>query len=398
MLFFKYGYKHQKTNKIYAPQTKVNWRHKVPFLSILNGRLIDLAAPVNLNVWWNFGSMLGLVLGVQIISGLFITMHYCCDTSLSFDSISHIMRDVYAGWFFRYIHANGASFFIMALYIHVGRSIYYGSFKLWSTFGIGILLALLVIATAFLGYVLPWGQISFWGATVITNLVSAIPLVGSDIVVWLWGGFSVDNATLTRFFTFHFLLPFIIRALTIIHIFFLHQQGSNNPLGLNCSPDKVAFHWYYSIKDVSGFVFLITVFLFVIFFAPTLFFEADNFIPANPLVTPSHILPEWYFLFAYAILRCIPTKLPGTGMLFSRILLLGFLRKNHNRSMKGLTYYGPLKFIFWSHISCFFFLTLAGAWPVSSPFVGTTQVLSLIYVSYFVHIDLLRGWWEDLIF
>jgi len=187
---------------------------------------------------------------------------------------------------------------------------------------------------------------SFWGATVITNLVSAIPVVGSDIVVWLWGGFSVDNATLTRFFTLHFLLPFVISGLTIIHIFFLHQTGSNNPLGLNCSPDKVPFHWYYSIKDVSGFMVLITLFLFIIFFHPLIFFESDNFIPANPLVTPAHILPEWYFLFAYAILRCIPTKLPGCGFLFASLLLLGITSKNHNRSIKSLTWYGPLKVLF----------------------------------------------------
>jgi len=358
---------------------------------------VDLATPLNLNIWYNMGSCLGLVLGIQLFTGLLVAMHYSCDTSLAFASISTLVRDVNGGWALRTSHANGASFFILILFVHVGRSMYYGSFKMWSTFGVGICLALLVIGTAFLGYVLPWGQISFWGATVITNLLRALPWVGTDLVLWLWGGFAVDNPTLTRFFALHFLMPFVISSLSVIHIFFLHQTGSNNPIGLNRSPDKVPFHWYYSIKDTTGFLVFLSIFIYVIFFNPFLFFESDNFIEANPLVTPPHILPEWYFLFAYAILRCVPTKLAGTGYLFLSLLLLGFLRPTHNRCIKSLCWYGPLKFVFWVHVSCFLCLTMAGSWPVAAPFIITTQLLSTLYISYFFSIGMLRVLWEDLI-
>lgn len=255
----------------------------------------------------------------------------------------------------------------------------------------------MVMGTAFLGYVLPWGQISFWGATVITNLLRSLPFVGPDLVLWLWGGFAVENPTLSRFYALHFLFPFLIRGLSVIHIFLLHQTGSNNPLGLNSDPDKVPFHWYYSVKDVFGFTVFLSCFAFVIFFSPFLFFEADNFIEANPLITPPHILPEWYFLFAYAILRCIPTKLAGTGFLFLSILLLGFLAPTHNRAIKSLCWYGPLKFVFWRHVSCFFCLTIAGSWPVAEPYIFTTQILSTLYVSYFLSIGVFRALWEEAI-
>jgi len=249
----------------------------------------------------------------------------------------------------------------LCLYAHVGRGIYYGSYTFKGVWFVGLLLLSLVIAAAFLGYVLPWGQISYWGATVITNLVSAIPYIGSSLVYWLWGGFSVGNPTLTRFFALHFLLPFLVTGLRMLHIFYLHFTGSNNPLGINSTQDKVAFHWCYTSKDVFGVCCLISALLFLVFFYPSLLLEADNFIPSNPLVTPSHIVPEWYFLFAYTILRCVPSKLGGVFALFASILILAVLPFTHVQLMKGLAFYGPVKAIFWSHVTIFFLLTLGGS-------------------------------------
>lgn len=376
----------------YASVSK--YRTCKPLLSIVNGRLIDLAAPLNLRSWWNFGSCLGLILGIQILRGLFLAIHYTCDSALSFSSLSHIIRDVYGGWFLRSIHANGASFFFVALYAHIGRGIYYGSYIYIGVWYIGVLLLLLVIASAFLGYVLPWGQISFWGATVITNLFRAVPYVGSSLVTWLWGGFAVDNPTLTRFFTFHFLIPFAVSALTIIHIFFLHQFGSNNPLGVSCSPDKVPFHWYYTIKDTLGFCILIRSLLFIVFFYPQQLGEADNFIPANPIVTPPHIVPEWYFLFAYAILRSVPSKLGGVRALVGSILILIILTITHFQAMKGLVYYGPVKAMFWFHVVVFCLLTAGGSWPVEAPYLILSRILSLHYFSFYALLGFYRWLWD----
>jgi len=365
-----------------------------PLLRILNNIIIDLATPNNLSSWWNFGSCLGLILGIQVLRGLFLAIHYTCDRSFSFASLSHIIRDVNGGWFLRSVHANGASFFFVALYAHIGRGIYYGSYIYIGVWYVGVLLLLLVMASAFLGYVLPWGQIRFWGATVITNLFSAVPYVGGSLVTWLWGGFSVDNPTLTRFFTFHFLLPFAVSALSTIHIFFLHQTGSNNPLGVPSHPDKVPFHWYYSIKDAFGFCALVSALLIFVFFFPLLLGEAENFIAANPLVTPPHIVPEWYFLFAYAILRSVPSKFGGVRALVGSLLILMILTITHSQAMKGLVYYGPVKAAFWSHVVIFMLLTAGGSWPVEAPYLFLSRVLSLCYFRFYALLPLYRFLWD----
>lgn len=293
-----------------------------PALKLINNSLIDLPSPSNISTWWNYGSLLGLCLTIQLISGIFLAIHFSPHIDLAFNRVIHICRDVNYGWLLRTTHANGASIFFICLYLHVGRGIYYRSYNLIQTWIIGVIILLTIIATAFLGYVLPWGQISFWGATVITNLVSAIPYLGKTIVQWLWGGFAVDNATLTRFFTLHFILPFIATALIIIHLIFLHQTGSNNPLGTNRNIDKIPFHPYYSIKDTLGILLIITLLLSIILIEPYILSDPDNFTPANPLVTPTHIQPEWYFLFAYAILRSIPNKLGGVIALLISIIIL----------------------------------------------------------------------------
>lgn len=293
-----------------------------PLVKIINNSLVDLPTPSNISTIWNFGSLLGICLGTQLITGIFLAIHYSADVNLAFNRVVHICRDVNNGWLIRTIHANGASFFFICLYTHAGRGIYYGSYNLYATWTLGVIIMLLTIATAFLGYVLPWGQISFWGATVITNLVSAIPYLGNTVVQWIWGGFAVDNATLTRFFTFHFILPFIIIAIVIIHLLFLHQSGSSNPLGLKINIDKISFHPYFSSKDIVGFVILILILVLITLSDPYILGDPDNFIPANPLVTPVHIQPEWYFLFAYAILRSIPNKLGGVVSLILSIIIL----------------------------------------------------------------------------
>lgn len=295
------------------------------------------------------------------------------------------------------MHANGASFFFLLLYAHIGRGIYFGSYTNKATWLVGVLLLLLVMATAFLGYVLPWGQISFWGATVITNLFSAIPYVGHTIVSWLWGGFSVENATLTRFYSLHFLLPFVISGSSILHIFYLHQTGSNNPLGVTSHADKLPFHWYYRVKDIVGFLVLIFCIMFIVFFYPLLLSEADNFIPANPLVTPPHILPEWYFLFAYSILRTITSKLGGVLALVSSILVLLTLSHTHFQAMKGLSFYGPVKGYFWRHVTVFILLTVGGSWPVSLPFTRVILCLSFLYFVFYFLIFLFRHFWDGLL-
>jgi len=303
---------------------------------------------------------------------------------MAFASVRHIVRDVNGGWLLRTLHANGASFFFLCLYSHVGRGLYYGSYSYKGVWLTGVVLLLLVMASSFLGYVLPWGQIRYWGATVITNLFSAIPYFGSDLVIWLWGGFSVQNSTLTRFFTFHFITPIIIALLVGFHILLLHTTGSNNPLGVISSADKVPFHWYFTIKDIVGFIVFLFLLLFLVFFYPYLLSEPDNFIVANPLVTPAHIVPEWYFLFAYAILRSIPNKLGGVVGLISSImllLLLPFLNKN---ILKGNKFYPLRKVLHWTFVISFLFLTMAGGWPVEEPYVTTSQIFTSVYFSFFV--------------
>nr|ASV48094.1 cytochrome b [Dendrobates tinctorius]ASV48107.1 cytochrome b [Dendrobates tinctorius]ASV48120.1 cytochrome b [Dendrobates tinctorius]ASV48133.1 cytochrome b [Dendrobates tinctorius]ASV48146.1 cytochrome b [Dendrobates tinctorius] len=355
-----------------------------PILKIINNSFIDLPSPSNISAWWNFGSLLGLCLIAQILTGLFLAMHFTADTSMAFSSVAHICRDVNYGWLLRNLHANGASFFFICIYLHIGRGMYYGSFLFKETWNIGVILFFLVMATAFVGYVLPWGQMSFWGATVITNLLSAAPYIGTNLVQWIWGGFSVDNATLTRFFTFHFVLPFVIAGASMLHLLFLHQTGSSNPTGLNSNPDKVPFHTYFSYKDALGFAILLVLLTVLSTFAPNLLGDPDNFTPANPLVTPPHIKPEWYFLFAYAILRSIPNKLGGVLALLFSIMILFLMPFLHTSHQRALTFRPLAKFFFWALVANTLILTWIGGQPVEDPFILIGQLASISYFLIFV--------------
>lgn len=369
-----------------------------PVIKIINNSLIDLPSPSNISSWWNFGSLLALCLIIQIITGLFLTIYYTANIEIAFYRVNYICRNVNYGWLIRTLHANGASFFFICIYFHIGRGIYYESFNLKYTWIIGVIILFLLIATAFIGYVLPWGQISFWGATVITNLLSAIPYLGTILVNWIWGGFAVDNATLTRFYTFHFLLPFIITIITIIHLLFLHQTGSNNPLGINSNLDKIPFHPFFTYKDLIGFIILIIILTLLSLINPYLLGDPDNFIPANPLVTPVHIQPEWYFLFAYAILRSIPNKLGGVIALIISILILIILPFTFNKKIQGIQFYPLNQFLFWSFISIIILLTWIGARSVEAPYIITGQILTIVYFSYFIINPILNKLWDNLIF
>nr|YP_003856733.1 cytochrome b [Lepilemur hubbardorum]ADF57794.1 cytochrome b [Lepilemur hubbardorum] len=363
-----------------------NIRKNHPLMKIINSSFIDLPTPPNISSLWNFGSLLGACLTIQIITGLFLAMHYTADTTTAFSSVTHICRDVNYGWTIRYLHANGASMFFLCLFIHVGRGLYYGSFALLETWNIGIMLLFSVMATAFMGYVLPWGQMSFWGATVITNLLSAIPYIGTNLVEWIWGGFSVGKPTLTRFFALHFILPFIISALAMIHLLFLHETGSNNPLGTSSNSDKIPFHPYYTTKDFLGLLLLILLLMTLTLFCPDLLGDPDNYTPANPLNTPPHIKPEWYFLFAYAILRSIPNKLGGVVALILSILILviiPFLQPNKQQTMM----FRPLsQLLFWVLVADLLTLTWIGGQPVENPFINIGQMASILYFSLMVFI------------
>nr|AFU48938.1 cytochrome b [Microtus lusitanicus] len=354
-------------------------RKKHPLIKIINHSFIDLPAPSNISSWWNFGSLLGLCLAIQILTGLFLAMHYTSDTATAFSSVTHICRDVNYGWLIRYMHANGASMFFICLFLHVGRGIYYGSYNMVETWNMGIILLFAVMATAFMGYVLPWGQMSFWGATVITNLLSAIPYIGTTLVEWIWGGFSVDKATLTRFFAFHFILPFIITALVLVHLLFLHETGSNNPTGLNSDADKIPFHPYYTIKDLLGVLVLLTAFMILTLFFPDILGDPDNYTPANPLNTPPHIKPEWYFLFAYAILRSIPNKLGGVLALILSILILALMPLLHTSKQRALTFRPITQTMYWILVADLLILTWIGGQPVEYPFIIIGQTASLTY-------------------
>nr|YP_010373822.1 cytochrome b [Malcus auriculatus]UPI55349.1 cytochrome b [Malcus auriculatus] len=371
-------------------------RKSHPLLKMFNSSLIDMPSPSSISLLWNFGSLLGMCLMIQLITGIFLAMHYTANTEMAFNSIIHICRDVNYGWVMRSMHANGASLFFMCLYIHIGRGMYYMSYKLTMTWYIGTILLLMVMGTAFLGYVLPWGQMSLWGATVITNLLSAIPYLGNEIVKWLWGGFSVDNATLTRFFTLHFLLPFAIMLLVMVHLIFLHQTGSNNPLGINSNYDKIPFHPYFSIKDIMGAVITLFMFLMLILMEPLMLGDPENFIPANPLVTPIHIQPEWYFLFAYAILRSIPNKLGGVIAMILSIIIILTLPITHNNKFYNTKFYPINKILFWLFTSIIIMLTWIGARPAEEPFILTGQMLTMLYFSHFMINPITMKLWDKI--
>uniref|UniRef100_W6JNW6 Cytochrome b n=1 Tax=Ranina ranina TaxID=156228 RepID=W6JNW6_RANRA len=368
-----------------------------PLFKIANGALVDMPLPSNISTFWNFGSLLGLCLTVQILSGLFLSMHYTAHMDLAFSSVAHICRDVNYGWLLRTIHANGASFFFICLYIHIGRGIFYGSYMTFHAWMIGVVILFMVMAAAFLGYVLPWGQMSFWGATVITNLFSAIPFIGTDLVQWIWGGFSVGNATLTRFFTFHFILPFIVLAASLVHILFLHQAGANNPLGISSQSDKIPFHPYFTFKDIVGFVVMLSALIILTLLNPYLLGDPDNFVPANPLVTPAHIQPEWYFLFAYAILRSIPNKLGGVIALVASVAILMILPFTHTSNFRSLTFYPLNQILFWALVAIVVLLTWIGARPVEDPYVFTGQLLTVLYFSFYIINPLSLMWWDNML-
>lgn len=366
-----------------------------PILSLANSALVDLPGPSSISYFWNFGSLLGLTLVFQIITGIFLAMHYCPDTQLAFASINHILRDVNYGFILKYLHANGASIFFLCVYIHIARGLYYGSYlksHLWFS---GIALFLIMMLTAFIGYVLPWGQMSFWGATVITNFVSAIPYIGTSVVQWIWGGFSVGNSTLNRFFSLHYLFPFILAGLSLVHLTLLHQTGSNSPLGVGSDIDKIPFHMYFIVKDLFGLLIIILLLSILAFYIPNALGDPENYIKANPLVTPVHIMPEWYFLFAYAILRAIPNKLGGVIALLLSILILFILPFIHNNKMRNLTFRPLGKLFYWVFMANFILLTWIGSKPVEEPFIIVGQISSIIYFSYFLIIIPFIGWLEN---
>nr|AZL93149.1 cytochrome b [Ceraphronidae sp. ZJUH_2016007] len=355
-----------------------------PFFNIMSS-FITLPTPSNISTWWNFGSMLGLCLITQIISGLILTMHYLPSTSMAFYSVIHIMNDTNMGWMIRYLHLNMASFFFICLYIHMLRGLYNMSFTLKYPWLSGISILFILMATAFMGYVLPWGQMSFWGATVITNLMSAIPYVGNLIVTWLWGGFSVSHPTLNRFYTFHFILPFIVLMMVIIHLTMLHETGSNNPLGVQSNFYKISFHPYFTLKDMMGFLIMFMLIMTMINLSPNFLNDPENFIEANPMSTPPHIQPEWYFLFAYSILRSIPNKLGGVIALIMSILILMLLPlMNKYTKIINMKYSIYKKMIFIMLIHTIIILTWIGMKPIESPFLQIGQIYSTMYFTIFL--------------
>nr|YP_001742095.1 cytochrome b [Suberites domuncula]CAM84210.1 cytochrome b [Suberites domuncula] len=357
-------------------------RNENPIIGLVNGMLIDLPSPSNLSYFWNFGSLLGLCLVVQIITGIFLAMHYCPDVNLAFSSVEHITRDVNLGFILRYIHANGASVFFLFVYLHIGRGLFYGGFRKLLPWNVGVVIFLIMILTSFLGYVLPWGQMSFWAVTVITNLLSAVPYIGEDLVRWVWGGFSVSNATLHRFFSFHYLFPFLLVGLALVHMIGLHEEGSDNPTGLKSEVDKVAFHYSYSLKDLYGFLVYALILSILAFLFPYTLGDAENYKEANPLVTPVHIKPEWYFLFAYAILRSVPNKLGGVVALVSSIVVLFILPYLARFRSFGFWRLGEI--FFWFLVGDFILLTWLGGLPPEEPYLFVSQISSVFYFVYFL--------------
>nr|AAN39887.1 cytochrome b [Collocalia esculenta cyanoptila] len=350
-----------------------------PLLKMVNSSLIDLPTPPNISAWWNFGSLLGICLATQIITGLLLATHYTADTTLAFSSVAHTCRNVQYGWLIRNLHANGASFFFICIYLHIGRGFYYGSYLYKETWNTGVIILLTLMAAAFVGDDVPWGEMSFWGGTVIINIFSAIPHIGEILVEWAGGGVSVVNPTLTRFFALHFLLPFLIAGLTLIHLTFLHESGSNSPLGIVSNCDKIPFHPYFSTKDLLGFAIMLTPLMTLALFSPNLLGDPENFTPANPLVTPPHIKPEWYFLFAYAILCSIPNKLGGVLALAASVLILFLTPFLHKSKQRTLTFRPLSQILFWTLVANLLILTWVGSQPVEHPFIIISQLASLTY-------------------
>ena len=362
--------------------------YRLPFVAFLEHELHEYPTPRNLNYWWNFGSLAGIVLVVMIVTGVVLAMHYTPHADLAFDSVERIMRDVNYGWLLRYIHMNGASMFFLIVYIHLFRGLYYGSYKyprelLWI---LGVVILVLMIATAFMGYVLPWGQMSYWAATVITNLFSAIPVVGDKIVTLLWGGFTVGNPTLNRFYSLHYLLPFIIVAVVGLHLIALHQHGSNNPLGIDHRgpQDTIPFHPYYTVKDMFGLCVFLLFFSIFIFYIPNMLSSADNYIPANPMVTPNHIVPEWYLLPYYAILRSVPNKLFGVILSFGSILLLFLVPWLDTSRVRSARFRPIYKWVYWLLPIDVVALGYVGANPPAGSVVVIGQVATFYYFFHFL--------------
>jgi ubiquinol-cytochrome c reductase cytochrome b subunit len=370
-------------------QTILEWiDYRLPVVSAVK-HFKHYHVPKNLNYAWNLGSIAGLALVIQIITGIILAMHYTPHADHAFASVENIMRNVNYGWLIRYAHAVGASMFFIAVYLHIMRGLYYGSYKsprelLWM---IGLVIFVVMMATAFMGYVLPWGQMSYWGATVITNLFSAIPVVGESVVTWLWGGYSVDNPTLNRFFALHYLLPFIILGLVIIHVAALHTHGSNNPKGIDVkkgSSDTIPFHPYYTVKDFFGFGVYFLIFAYFIFFEPNYLGHPDNYIPANPLVTPAHIVPEWYFLPFYAILRAVPSKLGGVILMFSAIGILFALPWLDRSPVRSGSYRPLFKIAFWIFVLDCLILGYVGGKPAEEPYITISRLASAYYFFHFL--------------
>lgn len=363
----------------------MRWNKKSLF-AVINNHLIDYPTPINLNYFYGLGSLAGIMLVVQILTGIFLAMHYTPHIDLAFNSVEHIMRDVNNGWLIRYMHANGASFFFIVVYVHIFRGLYYGSYitpreALWCS---GVIIFILMMATAFMGYVLPWGQMSFWGATVITNLFSAIPLIGKDIVDWLWGGFAVDNPTLNRFFSLHFTFPFIIVGAVLIHLILLHEVGSNNPLGITLKTENIPFYPYFYTKDLFGLMMLFLVFFIFVFYYPNTLGHPDNYIEANPMKTPLHIVPEWYFLPFYAILRSIPNKIGGVIAMFGSLIILLTIPFTNSSEIRSTAFRPVFKVCYWLLVITFLLLGWVGQCPVEYPYTEIGIISMIYYFLFFI--------------
>ena len=370
----------------------MRWNKKSLF-AVINNHLIDYPTPINLNYFYGLGSLAGIMLVVQILTGIFLAMHYTPHIDLAFNSVEHIMRDVNNGWLIRYMHANGASFFFIVVYVHIFRGLYYGSYitpreALWCS---GVIIFILMMATAFMGYVLPWGQMSFWGATVITNLFSAIPLIGKDIVDWLWGGFAVDNPTLNRFFSLHFTFPFIIVGAVLLHLILLHEVGSNNPLGITLKTENIPFYPYFYTKDLFGLMVLFLVFFIFVFYYPNTLGHPDNYIEANPMKTPLHIVPEWYFLPFYAILRSIPNKIGGVIAMFGSLIILLTIPFTNSSEIRSTAFRPVFKVCYWLFVITFLLLGWVGQCPVEYPYTEIGIISMIYYFLFFIIIIPLLG-------